>query len=214
MADTAAMPVTVTTTEVSKASSELGKMRRSLKRWLKFRTVNDGVLAGTVPTKMPLAYAQRHITSKRDMALEQDMADQLHTLLSTVMPTATLPNPDVTANPSAAPQLAQIAINGSTTTAPVATSGLFSAFSVPSHPWLWPVLIVGGVLIVVTTMIKSSADVAQNAEETACIEAGACTDYGFWLKAGGILALSWFAWNALGVGDVVRSYIKPKRRGG
>jgi len=201
----------ITTTEVQQAAGELAKMRRSLKSWLKYRTLNDAVLAGQVVPKKPIGYAQRTITARRDMSLEQDMASQLSTLLATVMPGVTLPNSNVAANPDAAVQLATLAINGSNTTAPAATGGFFS---VPSHPWLWPVLIVGGVLLMVTTAIKSSADVAKDQEQTACIEAGACTDYGFWLKAGGIVALSYFAWNALGVGDLVRSYIQPKRRGG
>lgn len=73
-------------------------------------------------------------------------------------------------------------------------------------------LIVGGLLIAVTTAIKTAADVAKDSEEKACIQAGACTDYGFWLKAGGVTALVWFAWRELGVGDVVKSVVRSKRR--
>jgi hypothetical protein len=53
------------------------------------------------------------------------------------------------------------------------------------------------------TAIKSSADIAKDHEEKACIMAGACTDYGFWFKAGGLFALAWFAWEKLGVRDLV-----------
>lgn len=211
MADATTSQV-ISTADVQSAATSLGKMRRSLKKWLKYRTLNDAVIAGTAKTRKPLAYAQRVVSSSRDAALEQDIATQLSTLLATTMPGIALPNADVTANPDAAVQLAQLAINGSNVVAPTGTSGLFA--SPVSHPWLWPVLIVGGVLLVVTTTIKTSADVAETQEQTACIEAGACTDYGFWLKAGGILALSYFAWNALGVGDVVKDFIKPKRKGG
>ncbi len=64
----------------------------------------------------------------------------------------------------------------------------------------------------VTTAIKTAADVAKDSEEKACIMAGACTDYGFWLKAGGVTALAWFAWRELGLGDTIKSLIKSKRR--
>jgi hypothetical protein len=77
---------------------------------------------------------------------------------------------------------------------PLATGGLFTGAS----PWLWPVLIVGAVFLAVTQAISSAADVAKDHEEKACIQAGACTDYGFWLKAGGIAMLAWLAWNKLG----------------
>jgi len=197
----------ITIKQVSKATAELASMRRSLAGWLKYRTINDGVLAGTVATRKPKGYAQRAIAGARDTASEQDLADKLSTLLAEIMPDVQLPNADLRSNPHGAVQLAQIALNGSApvmTTAPSATGA--------THPWLWPVLIVGGLLLGVTTAIKSAADVAMTKEQTACIEAGACTDYGFWLKAGGIAMLAWFAWRELGVGDVVKSVIKSKRR--
>lgn len=203
----------ITTTDVQKAATELAKMRRSLAAWLKYRTINDSVLAGTI-TKIhkPLSYGQRVVMTSRNMANEQDLATKLYALLSQLMPGQTLPNANVATNPNAAVQLAQIALQGAqgqVMESAAATSGFLS---VPSHPWLWPVLIVGGLLLVVTTAIKTSADVAKDQEEKACIEAGACTDYGFWLKAGGIVALSWFAWRELGIGDLVKGAIK--KRGG
>lgn len=202
----------ITTTDVQKAATELAKMRRSLAAWLKFRTINDSVLAGTITQiRKPLPYAQRVVAGSRNMANEQDLADKLNTLLTQLMPGQTLPNANVSVNPNAAVQLAQIALQGAqgqVMQSAAATSGVASFLSTPSHPWLWPVLIVGGLLLVVTTAIKTSADVAKDQEEKACIEAGACTDYGFWLKAGGIVALTWFAWTQLGVGDVVKNAIK------
>lgn len=197
----------ITTAQVSTAAAELHAMRRSLAAWLKYRTLNDNVLTGAlVPTK-PAAYAKRVIAAGRDNAAEQDLADKLSALLGELMPDVRLPNADLRSNPNAAVQLAKIAMGGNapvTAAAPSATGS--------THPWLWPVLIVGGLLLGVTTAIKSSADVAMESEHLACIKAGACTDYGFWLKAGGIVALSWFAWRELGVGDVVKSAIKSKRR--
>jgi len=199
----------ITTSDVQQAATELAKMRRSLAGWLKFRLINDQVLAGTITKiKKPLPYAQRVVTAHRDMQNEQDLATKLYTLLSQLMPGQTLPNANVAANPDAAVQLAQIALTGSMPATPTATSGIFSGSA--QHPWLWPVLIVGGLLLVVTSAIQTSADVAKNQEQTACIEAGACTDYGFWLKAGGILVIGWFAWRELGLGDVVKGFIKKK----
>lgn len=205
------MAPAITTTQVSKAAGELAHMRRSLAGWLKYRTLNDRVLAGTVTTlRKPIGYAQRVIAGSRDVAAEQDLADKLHTLLSEIMPQAQLPSADLRSNPQGAVQLAQIALSGS---APVMSSGpaAVGAFPGATHPWLWPVLIVGGLLLAVTTAIKTAADVAKDSEEKACIEAGACTDYGFWLKAASVIGLSWFAWTQLGVGEVVRSFTKKGR---
>ncbi len=204
------MAAAMTTAQVAQAASELRKMRGSLMAWLKVRALNDGVLAGTVQPRKPLPYAQRVIASRRDMSIEQDLATKLHALLEQLMPNAQLPDPDVTHNPTAAVQLAQLAIGGSAQVAsPAATGGLLGS---GAHPWLWPVLIVGGLLIAVTTAIKTAADVAKDSEEKACIEAGACTDYGFWLKAGGIAMLAWLAWKELGLGHAVKSALAKKGR--
>lgn len=199
---------TLTSTAVQQAALELGRMRRSLQGWLKVRALNDRVLAGTITQiRTPLPYAQRVIAARRDMAAEQDLATKLAALLGEILPDAQLPNADLTQNPNGAVALAQIAITGQVpvqATSPQSTGAL-------AHPWLWPALIVGAVLLTVTTAIKTAADVAKDQEEKACIEAGACTDYGFWLKAGGVLALVWFAWRELGVGDEVKKYVGRRR---
>jgi len=190
----------ITAVEVQKAAAELARMRGSLASWLKYRTLNDRVLAGTARVRKPLAYAQR-VVSQRDMAVEQDLASKLSALLAALMPGQTLPVADLSVNPAGAVQLAQIALAGpSMLSSPSPTGGFLSA---GGHPWLWPVLIVGGLLLVTTTAIRSAADVAKDQEEKACIEAGACTDYGFWLKAGGLAALAWFAWEKLGVKQIL-----------
>ncbi len=196
----------VTTREVARAQAELGKMRSSLASWLKFRRINDRVLAGTIRVNKPLGYAQRLVATARDLDLEQDLSTKLHALLEVVMERQPLPNPDVTQNPHAAVQLAELALTGGS--APVATGGLFSGAA--SSPWLWPVLIVGGLVLTVTTAIRSSADVAKDREEKACIAAGACTDYGFWLKAGGVVALGWVAWNHMGGREVLRDALRRR----
>lgn len=191
----------ITTSEVQQAATELARMRRSLQAWLKYRALNDQVLAGAARVRKPLEYGQRVIATARASGAEQDLANKLNALLTAIMPGQPLPSPDLTTNPQGAVQLAQIALQGGAVAAgPSATGGLAGA----AHPWLWPVLIVGGVLLVITTAIKTQADLAAQHEQNACIEAGACTDYGFWLKAGGVLFLAWFAWEKMGVGDVFR----------
>jgi hypothetical protein len=183
-------------------------MRSSLTKWLKVRSLNDRVMDGTITRiSKPLSYAQRVVAAGRDMRAEQDLATKLSVLLGEIMPDVELPNADLRENASGAVELAQIAITGRVPTrasSPQATGAL-------PHPWLWPALIVGAVLLTVTTAIKTAADVAKDREEKACIQAGACTDYGFWLKAGGVVALGWFAWVELGVGDRVKSMVGRRR---
>ena len=185
------MSKAITKTDVSKAAGELATMRRGLRAWLSARTFND----------------QKGIAAPQRGQIEQDLADKLHALLSEVMPDAMLPNADLRSNPSGAVQLAQIAITGQV---PVMQGNPSAMGTTPG--WMWPVLIVGGLLLAITTAIRSAADVAKDAEEKACIKAGACTDYGFWLKAGGVAALVWFAWRELGLGDTVKGLVKKGGR--
>ena len=198
----------ISTREVQQAAAELARMRAALAAWLRFRTLNDRVLAGTAPVRKPLAYAQRVVASGRDLAAEQDLANKLHALLAVVMAGQSLPNADLRSNPLGAVQLAQVALmGGASVSGPVATGGIFTG----GHPWLWPALIVGALLVTVTTAIKTAADVAKDREEKACIEAGACTDYGFWLKAAGIGAILWFAWKEMGGKELLHSLTKKGR---
>lgn len=195
------MTTAVTAPEVQQAAVELQRMRRSLQSWLKYRSLNDQVLAGSARVRKPIGYGQRVVASARASGYEQDLANKLSALLTSLMPGQPLPDANLSTNPQGAVQLAQIALQGGgVVTSPTATGNVAAA----SHPWLWPVLIVGGLLLVVTTAIKTSADLAAQQEQNACIEAGACTDYGFWLKAGGALFIAWFAWERLGVRDIVK----------
>lgn len=195
MADTAI----VSAGDVTKAKAELEHMKRSLAGWLKYRKLNDAVAAGTAPTKKSTAYAKSVVTTARDWDAERRLAKQLYVLLSESFPDAQLPEPDLDKNAQAAVQLATIAIRG---------PGAATASAEPQGAvWLWPVLIVGGLLLAVTTAIKTAADVAKEKEHNACIAAGACTDYGFWLKAGGVTALVYVAWQ-VGLGERVRKALK------
>jgi hypothetical protein len=192
----------ITTTAVRTAAVELEKMKGSLKGWLKYRELNDRVLAGAVRTKVPPTQAKRLVAASRDVGVEQDLAVKLHALLTELMPGVQLPTNAV--------DLARLAVDPPAPgQAQQPMSGIISSASA-HHPWLWPVLIVGGLLLAVTTAVKTAADVAKEKEHYACIQAGACTDYGFWLKAGGITVLAWFAWTQLGLGDFVKKTLKGR----
>ena len=192
------MTKAITKTDVQRARVELDRMRGALKGWLKYRTLNDAVVAGTAPTSKPRAYAIEVISQGRDAAAEQRLAKQLYVLLSEMMPDAQLPDANLAMNPQAAVQLATIALNGQAPAGPTPQGAI---------AWWWPAIIAGAALLTVTTIVKTSAETAQEKERLACVQAGACTDYGFWLKAGGIAALVWVAWQ-MGLGERVRKAMK------
>ncbi len=197
--------MTISSSDVAKARAQLADMRRSLEAWLKYRTLNDGAASGTVPSRMPPAQAKVALIDQRDWALEQRMADQLTVLLQEIDPNALLPTPTVNVNPNAAVQLATLAI------AAVNGQPLPSAQPVAQGGWIMPVVVAGGLLLALTTVVKTVADVAKEKERLKCVEAGACTDYGFWLKAGGVAALVYVLWNQFELGAVVKSYLPRKR---
>jgi hypothetical protein len=186
--------------DVQKAKSEIDRMKRSLSGWLKYRTLNDAVVAGTAPTSKPRAYAREVVLQSRDMAAEQQLAKQLYVLLAESLPGVQLPDPNVTANPQAAVQLAMIAIHGPAPSSPQAQGAWYTS---------WPLLVVGGLLLAITTAIKSSADVTKEKERLACIQAGACTDSGFFLKVGGVALLVWVAWQ-MGLHEKIKGAFKSK----
>lgn len=188
----------VSRSDVQRAKVELDRMRGSLKAWLKFRTLNDAVVAGTAPTKKPRAFAREVIAQSRDWDAEAKLAKQLYVLLSETMPGVQLPEPNVVVNPQAAVQLAQIALNGPPSSSPQAQGAWYTS---------WPIMIVGGLLLAITVTVSSIANVAKDREEKACIQAGACTDSGFWLKIGGVSMLVYIAWQ-MGLGERVKKVLK------
>lgn len=191
----------ISKSDVEKARAELARMRRALASWLKYRRMNDAVAAGRVPSRLPVKVAQEVAVGDRDWATEQKLATQLHTLLSEVMPDAMLPGVNVSVDRDAATKLAEIAITGSAPVQYPAPQGII---------WMWPVLIVGGLLLAITMAIRTYADVAKEKERLACIRAGACTDYGFWLKMGGIAIVGWFVWTQAGGKEAVSGLLKRR----
>lgn len=188
----------VSKSDVQKARAELGRMRGSLSAWLKYRELNDAVVAGKASTSKPRAFAVAVIEQSRDQQAEQKLAKQLYVLLAETMPGVELPDANLQVNPDGAVQLARLALYGPPAKGNQAQGAWYTS---------WPVLIVGGLLLSVTTVVTSMADVAKEREHYACVRAGACTDYGFWLKAGGIAALLYVAWH-LGAGERVKRYLK------
>src|SRR5262249_44336065 len=126
-------------------------------------------------------------------AEEAPLAVHLHQLLSEIFDGSNLPDPDLAKDPDAAAKLAAIAISGkvpgeAATPAPTGMS------------WVWPaVIVVGGIALVLTTLIRSNAETAQEKERLQCIQSGACTDYGFWLKVAGIATVGWILWDKVGL---------------
>jgi hypothetical protein len=188
----------VSKADVQRAKIELDRMKGSLRKWLKYRTLNDAVLEGRAPTKKPRAVAEAIIKSSRDITAEGKLARQIHVLLAETMPGIALPDPDVLTNPQAAVQLARIVVDGPPEASPSAQGAWYTS---------WPVLVVGGLLLAITTVVRTMADAAERREYYACVQSGACADQGQWLKWGGIAALAYVAWQ-LGLGERVKKALK------
>ncbi len=205
----AAANAPVTVAQAQRGKAELAKMKRSLVEWLRYRTLLDQVASGgKLPSIMMSPGQRKRLVRHTPASLrsaragrEQALATQLYQLLSETFDASSLPEPDIGRNPTAAVQLAQIAIAGKLpgeVTTPGAAAGL----------WMWPVVVVVGVIgFVIMTAIKSSADVAKEKERLECIKAGACTDTGFFLKVGAAIIIGWFAWDKLGLREKLKGAI-------
>lgn len=212
----AAANAPVTKSQAQAAKVELAKMRGALKEWLKFRGMNDQIAQGkgdALPTpllkkpgsKLPPAAVMALRLRRSRLGTESELALQLHQLLSEVFDASSLPNPDVAKNPTAAVELAQIAISG----ALPSEAGRPDA---QGFIWMWPlVVVVGAIAIVIMTSIRSSAETAQEQERLECIKAGKCTDSGFWIKVGAVAVVGWLLWDKAGVGARVKGAMKSSR---
>lgn len=186
--------------ERAAAQREIARMRRSLRGWLNYRRINDEAAAGVRKAKSPAFLLRKTLKRDRDWKGEQKLADDLHLLLSHVYPESALPSASVTQDPNAAVKLAEIALGK-------APAGV----SAPTAQGVFPILIlaVGGVILfTATSYISNRAEVQKEKEHYACIKSGACTDYGFWMKAAGVTVLFYFAWEKLGVKGRVQTLRK------
>lgn len=160
----------------AQAAARLEKMSNSLKNWLRLRKSTDG----TVATE---ADARRLFRSRRGD--EQILAENLYALLRQAgFPETDLPVPDVALDPNAAVELAELVVSGELPT-PAAQGILMLLIPLAAVAW------------VISRAIQSQADLAAEKEKIRCIESGACTDSGFWLKAGGISVVAYVAWSIL-----------------
>jgi hypothetical protein len=212
MGQDAAPTELVSREQARRAASELKGMQRALRAWLRYRRINDAVAAGrehAVRTPLlklpgahpPAAAAMRRVLSRQRREDEQELALQLHTLLSEAIDPAQLPRPDVSRDPDAAAKLAEIAIGGKLPGEAVAPAEV-------GFWWMWPFAIaVGALAFIVTSAIRNKAEMVKERERYECIKAGKCTDYGFWLKVGGIAAVVWVAWDKFGLGARVRGLL-------
>ncbi len=162
--------------EKATADREIKKMRSALEKWLRYRTLLELSPATLSPVEVRLG-------------------QRLYVLLSEMFDAQTLP-----------------AASDTVALARVAVSGKLANETAAPHPtglgliWMWPaVAVVGLVLLTVVTKIRSDADDAADARKTECIMAGKCTDYGFWLKVGGVAAVAWLAWEKLGLKKLVKA---------
>lgn len=192
------------------AEVALKQMQGGLKGWLYYRKRMDDYVAGKVkPPALfrrakPLPPAVVGATLRRDRyASEQDLAETLYALLTECgADPGTLPAPNVQADPDAAAKLAQIVIAGKTPS---------EVPSAQAQGIVWFVLLipVAGVVLVISQYIKSKAETEQEKERLRCVQAGACTDSGFWLKVGAISVVGWLAWDKFGLREAVE---KGKRK--
>lgn len=186
----------VTRAEKAKAEAEIKRMRRELKGWLKFRSINNAVSMGKHKARVSSLQARKMIEHGRDWRLEQKIGNGLHVLLSEIFDASQLPSPDLHKDPDAAAKLAKIAIAGKVSGEAPSQEGQ-GAF------WVWPaVAVVGLVLFTVIFKIRSDAATAQEKERIECIKMGACTDYGFWIKMGVLGAGVYVAWQFFGLKEV------------
>lgn len=185
----------VTPGEKAKAEKRIRKMRRSLKNWLKKRRINDEAAMGKRKAKVPASILAKTLPLARDWKLEQRLAIQLHGLLSEVTDASQLPSPDISKDPNAAVKLALIAINGKLS----GEAQSPSPQGILPLVFIWPVVIVVGmVMFTIMSKISNDADLAELKEHNRCIESGACTDSGFWLKMGAAAVVGWIVWDKLG----------------
>ena len=201
----AVQQATASATTPAQAQAQLAKLKRSLTAWLDYRGRLDEIIAGKRTGKDAAGAVGATQAAKRPK-VEQPLATHLYNLLSEVFDPSALPNPSIAANPTAAVQLAQIAISGQlpgTAATPTATSGM--------PWWFWP-MAVGGVLLAVAIVSSNAADVAKNQAQLDCIAQGACTDSSFWLKWGAIAVGVWFVWDWLGVGARLQGVARRRRR--
>lgn len=174
----ATLPVAAAAPTPAQAMAQLEKMTKALRKWLSYRKAND-------EQAVTQAEVQRLQRSRR--ADEQALCDKLYALLMQAgFKETQLPVPDIQLDPNTAVELAELVLSGETP-------------GPEAQGFLWLLIPIAGLAWVISSAIKSQADLAAEKERIRCIESGACTDYGFWLKVGGISLAAYLAWDKFGI---------------
>lgn len=159
---------------------EIERMRKSLVGWLRVR----GILAAAAEGKVQGANAERAARAlSRYTPTEKALGKELYRLMREVDSEVNLPEDPV--------ELAKLALSNTSKEAKVTATGI------------WPLLIVvGGVVLLVASVVNRLSEKAEEERYLECVEAGACpppTNWGkvvFW----GVLAAGvWFAWTRTNV---------------
>ena len=193
-----------------KADAQLRSMKSKLTRWLKVRKHMDKYAAGLVPpatlrkpgTKpVPPQVVAASLKPERYEG-EQDLANAVYNLLvETGVSPAAIPSPDVKKHPDAAVHVVEFALQGkapSEVNGPQAQGVVWFVLAIP----------IAGIVFFLSHMVSKKAEVEMEKERLRCIEAGACTDSGFWLKIASMGVIGWFAWEKVGVGKKVQKLLK------
>lgn len=186
------------------AQRAIQAMKSSLKAWLRFRKKNDDIVAGKVKTKFPTAVATQRVLQGRDWAGEQRVANDLYALLSELYDARMLPSPNLATNQNAAVQLAEIVITGK----------LPNGATAPVEQGLIPLIVLGGLgfaYLAYSRKVAGEVELQKEKERLACIRAGACTDYGFWLKWGAIGLVGFLVYANR---DKIMGAVKRAKKGG
>ena len=195
-----------TPADAATAGRAIRGMRRSLQGWLKRRRTMDAYVAGKRKAAglfrnpgakpLPPGVAALNLQSDR-FAAEQDLANTLYALLVEMgIDGSLLPQPNVAVDPDSAVKLAEVAIAGRlpTESSSPTSAGLWWLVAIP----------VAGAVLVISQLIASKADVAKEKERLRCVESGACTDTGFWLKFASIGIIGWIAWDKMGLREKLK----------
>lgn len=162
------------------AQASFKGMQSTLKSWLRYRNIVNGAALGKSPDEIQKLRQDRFKT-------EQDLANTLHALLVECgASAAALPVTDVSVDADAAAKLAEIAILGkcpADAAHPAATGAIWWLIAIP----------VAGVVLIASAWISSKAEVAKEAERLRCVQSGACTDSGFWIKVGAVAVTAFVA---------------------
>lgn len=182
-------------TSKAKARAELVRMRSSLEGYLKNRKMVDQIISGKRRGRTPPRALKLRMQGAR-AGYEQKLASDLYGLLSECFAAASLPLPDLTKDPNAAVKLAEIAVSGR----------LPEESSTPGAQgivWMWPlVIVVGGISWIITSKIRSDAEVAKEQERAALCREGVwvkCVDTGFLLGLGAAAIGAWVVWDKFGL---------------